>query len=164
MLCIARVEALSMPDCWIAGGFVRNAVWDCLHGFHPGANPVSDIDVIYFDAARRDPAIDLAIQNGLNDQWNGPPFSVKNQARMHLRNGHAPYASAVDATRFWLERCTAVGVSCDGSMQVAAPLGTADLLGLIVRPTLPEYRERVRQRCEEKGWLRTWPNLRLVGL
>jgi len=27
-----RVHDLGLPDCWVAAGFVRNAVWDHLHG------------------------------------------------------------------------------------------------------------------------------------
>lgn len=26
------VRSLALPDCWIGAGFVRNAVWDHLHG------------------------------------------------------------------------------------------------------------------------------------
>ncbi|WP_404943225.1 nucleotidyltransferase family protein, partial [Pseudomonas sp. DP16D-T1] len=26
------VRSLNLPDCWIGAGFVRNAVWDHLHG------------------------------------------------------------------------------------------------------------------------------------
>ena len=37
------------PDWCIAAGFVRNRVWDHLHGVVPARAPV-DIDVLYFDA------------------------------------------------------------------------------------------------------------------
>ena len=30
---LERVAQLGLPDCWIAAGFVRNAVWDVLHGW-----------------------------------------------------------------------------------------------------------------------------------
>jgi hypothetical protein len=35
-------------------------------------------------------------------------WSVWNQARMHGRNGAAPYASATDAMRFWPETAAAI--------------------------------------------------------
>jgi hypothetical protein len=37
MRLLDAVEALSLPNCWIGAGFVRNAVWDRLHD--------NDIDV-----------------------------------------------------------------------------------------------------------------------
>ncbi len=64
-------------------------------------------------------------------------WSVKNQARMHLRNGDAPYASAVEAMRGWPETATAVTARRRGpdGCEVAAPFGLEDLLGLALRPT-----------------------------
>ncbi|WRQ77412.1 nucleotidyltransferase family protein [Pseudomonas saxonica] len=29
------VRSLNLPDCWIGAGFLRNAVWDYLHGRSP---------------------------------------------------------------------------------------------------------------------------------
>jgi hypothetical protein len=40
------VRSLALPDCWIGAGFVRNAVWDHLHGREP-AFPGTDVDVIW---------------------------------------------------------------------------------------------------------------------
>ncbi len=39
------VASFGLPDCWIGAGFVRNAVWDALHG--RDVSPIStDVDVI----------------------------------------------------------------------------------------------------------------------
>ena len=43
------VRSLALPDCWIGAGFVRNAVWDHLHG--RALSPLTgDVDVLWFDA------------------------------------------------------------------------------------------------------------------
>ena len=58
------VRDLGLPDCWVAAGFVRNCVWDHLHGL--AASPLSDdIDVIWFDAADRDATRDAALEAAL---------------------------------------------------------------------------------------------------
>jgi hypothetical protein len=88
---------------------------------------------------------------------------------MHLRNDDPPYRSSADALAHWLETPTAVAVRLnrDGSLELLAPLGTADLLGLVVRPTpharahknrLAAYRERVAR----KNWPAKWPKMRVV--
>ncbi|WP_312467639.1 nucleotidyltransferase family protein, partial [Stutzerimonas nitrititolerans] len=35
------VSALGLPDCWVAAGFVRSAVWDRQHGRKRSINPTS---------------------------------------------------------------------------------------------------------------------------
>jgi uncharacterized protein len=94
----------------------------------------------------------------------GIQWSVKNQARMHERNGDRPYTSAVEAMRYWPETATAVAVRRHGPDQckVAAPWGLDDLLSLVLRPT-PRFRGEKRyvyeERLRTKGWLTTWPRL-----
>src|SRR3546814_21193256 len=51
------VKALALPDCWVAAGFVRSAVWDHLHGRDSSPLP-ADIDVIWSDPDRPDKASD----------------------------------------------------------------------------------------------------------
>jgi uncharacterized protein len=46
---LRAARTLALPDWCIAAGFVRNRVWDHLHGIVPARAP-ADIDVIYFDA------------------------------------------------------------------------------------------------------------------
>ncbi len=94
------------------------------------------------------------------------PWSVKNQARMHRRNGDAPYADTTDALRFWLETPTAVAIRIadDGGALLLAPFGIEDLLGMVSRPT-PRGREKLsqyRQRMREKNWPARWPRVRIV--
>jgi hypothetical protein len=58
---LTAVEKLGLPDCWVAAGFVRNPVWDALHGF-PWSASYTDIDVVYFDPLNIDPKHDDVIE------------------------------------------------------------------------------------------------------
>jgi hypothetical protein len=162
---LAAVEALGLPDCWIGAGFVRSAVWDALHGRAP-AVPDGDVDVVWFDRARAGAAEDRAIEAALALREPAVRWSVKNQARMHARNGDAPYASTEDALRAWPESATAVAVrSRAGILEILAPFGLVDLFALIVRPTPSFTGERqayVQARVGAKRWLERWPLLRVV--
>jgi uncharacterized protein len=161
---LRAVRTIDLPDWWIGAGFVRNAVWDHLHGY-AAPTPLNDIDVIWFDPSEAEAALDDRLTALLGALWPGLPWSVKNQARMHKGNGDPPYASAVDAMRYWPETATAVAVSLDRNdgLTLAAPFGVTDLASLTLRPT-PHCRahrlERYRERLERKGWLATWPKLR----
>ena len=157
------VRSLRLPDCWIGAGFVRNAVWDSLHGRAP-SSPSGDVDVVWFDPERTDPSADREIEVALRILDPSVAWDVKNQARMHLRNGDAPYVSATDAIRCFPETATAVAVrrSAHDHCDIAAPFGLDDLFGLIVRPT-PSFADEKRRlydkRVQAKGWLETWPLL-----
>lgn len=144
------VRRMRLPDCWIGAGFVRAAVWDHLHGRQ--MSPLSgDVDVLWFDPGRISPSIDQQIQTELRALVPSVAWSVKNQARMHLRNGDAPYASTLDAMRYWPETATAVAVrrSDQGRCEIAAPYGLDDLVGLILRPT-PRFASEKRQIFDER--------------
>jgi hypothetical protein len=162
---LALVRSLGLPDCWVGAGFVRNAVWDHLHGRTPSSLP-ADVDVLWFDPKQADPSEDEKLEAMLRANDPSVRWSVKNQARMHTRNGDSPYASATDAMRFWPETATAVAVrrTDQDHCQVAAPYGLDDLFGLVVRPT-PRFARDKRQIYEErikaKGWIATWPHLRI---
>lgn len=161
------VSALKLPDCWIGAGFIRNAVWDHLHG-QECSTPAGDVDVIWFDPRRMSSCEDRRLEATLSAAEPGVVWSVKNQARMHTRNGDDPYLSAIDAMRFWPETATAVAVRRSGNNEcdIAAPLGLEDLISLVVRPTKrfsQEKRQEYENRLLSKGWLSTWPLLKTRG-
>src|SRR5262245_735899 len=87
---LAALRSLRLPDCWIAAGFVRNRVWDHLCGIVP-ARPVADVDVVYFDTGDPEGAREVAHESALRALSPRTPWQVRNQARMHLRHGDAPY-------------------------------------------------------------------------
>jgi hypothetical protein len=93
----------------------------------------------------------------------GRPGQVRNQARMHRRNGHAPYNGAVDGISRWLETATAVAARwTPAGLEIAAPHGLGDLLDLIVRPVPGADPAFVHDRVQSKRWLERWPRLRVV--
>ena len=165
MRVLGLARELGLPDCWVAAGFVRSSVWDHLHGRPPLlAAGAADVDVIWHDPDDALPARDAALEAALRGRDGTLAWSVKNQARMHTRNGDAPYASATDAMRHWPETATAVGVRLarDGTIDVAAPFGLDDLFGLVVRPTPRFAADKyplVLERLRTKDWQAAWPRL-----
>ncbi len=163
---LGAVERLGLPDCWIGAGFVRDAVWDDLHRRAPSP-PTGDVDVVWFDRAEPSPTRDRALEAALAAGDPGVRWSVKNQARMHERNGDAPYGSTEDAIRRWPETATAVAVrAAAGRLDVLAPYGLADLFAMTVRPT-PGFADArlavVVERVRAKRWRERWPLVRIAG-
>jgi len=162
---LGHVRDLKLPDAWIGAGFVRAAVWDSLAG-RPSPLP-EDIDVIWHDPRRACPARDLALERRLARAAPRAQWSVKNQGRMHARNGYAPYACSLQALAGWPETATAVAVrlSPDHGLEVLAPFGLRDLFDGVIRPTprfLGAKRAVFEARWQAKGWLDRWPFLRVA--
>ncbi len=167
MQVLERVAGLTLDDCWIGAGFVRNKVWDHLHG-HEARTPLNDVDVIYFRPGDKSPESDKELERCLARGAPDIPWSVKNQARMHLVNGEAAYLSSADAISRWPETATAIGLSLDarGALRLLAPHGVEDLLGLKVVPTAHFRRSAARmqmfkRRLVGKRWAETWPKLEI---
>jgi hypothetical protein len=157
------VAGLDLPDCWIGAGFVRNAVWDHLHK-RPVAPLNADVDVIWYDRHCAEAAEDRRLESRLHAIEPSIRWSVKNQARMHSRNGDTAYSSATDAMRYWPETATAVAAQRHGldGCNIAAPLGFDDLLNLVLRPTARfrvEKRTVYEDRIRTKDWTGCWPLL-----
>ncbi|MDJ0390823.1 nucleotidyltransferase family protein [Roseomonas sp. E05] len=165
---LAALARLDLPDAWIGAGFVRNAVWDALHGRPPGLRPGADLDVVFF--APQEAVPETAVEAALHAALPGLAWSARNQARMHRRNGDAPYADTADALRHWPETATAIAARCGpAGIEFLAPLGLEDLFGLVVRPGpafagRPEKLRLVAERIVQRGWCARWPKLRLIGL
>lgn len=132
------------------------------------SSPASDVDVIWHDPRRVSPAEDLRHEAALRAVEPSIAWSVKNQARMHERNGDAPYASAMEAMRYWPETATAVAARRQGSdyCEIVAPFELNDLLALVLRPT-PRFSGEKRwvyeDRVRTKGWTLLWPRLQEAG-
>jgi hypothetical protein len=163
---LGLVRGLGLPDCWVAAGFVRNAVWDHLHGRRAGSL-TGDVDVVWFSRALADASEDRSLEAELRSLDPTIGWSVKNQARMHRRNSDVPYSSTEDAMSHWPETATSVGVQLTewGGLRIAAPFGLDDLFALVVRPTpgfADEKRPMFLARVHDKDWLAAWPLLRLT--
>ncbi len=163
---LKAVEALGLRDAWIGAGAIRNAVWDCLHGYEVTVAAGSDADVVYFDAESAYASQDLAIESRLRAHMPDVPWQVRNQARMHEQNGDPPYRDTEDAIRCWPETATAIAARiAGGRIEVIAPHGVDDLVRLIVRPTsaFSHKQDLYAARLAAKGWARRWPRLTFVA-
>ncbi|WP_373952666.1 nucleotidyltransferase family protein [Vibrio pomeroyi] len=154
------VSQLGLPQCYVAAGFVRNRVWDHLHGFD-APTPLNDIDVIYFD--RNDTPYESAIRYEAQLQESLPELNwqVRNQANMHIRNKDKPYQSSLDAMSYWPEKETAIAVkqNCDGEIECISAFGLESLFDLKITPNPNRNRDVFDQRVQSKNWLTHWPKL-----
>lgn len=162
---LGQVRALDLPDCWIGAGFVRDAVWAILHDRSPELH--GDVDVIWFDRTDTSETQDREIEARLRSAVGNICWSVKNQARMHIGNGDAPYTSSEDAMRFWPETATAVAVrrTWQDQCDLIAPLGLTDLLTLTLRPAgafAKQKRAIFEERVKSKNWTARFPLLDLI--
>lgn len=167
MRILVLVNSLHLPGCWVGGGLIRNTVWDALGLCGSAPRPSGDVDVLWFDPVHSSSAIDQELDQQLGSLDPSVQWSVKNQSRMHTRNGDAPYQSTMDAMKYWPETATATAARCNaaGDIEILAPFGLDDLFQGVIRPTprfMTEKRAIFDQRCREKGWLEHWPFLRVV--
>jgi hypothetical protein len=167
MRCLSVLATHGPAGAWIGAGFVRNAVWDHLSGQNTEALPLADLDVVFHEPFNLAAEQDAAFEGALRTAAPYLPWSVRNQARMHERNGHRPYRDVADALTHWPETATAIAARLrPKGVEILAPFGVADVLGMILRPT-PAFRtkpEVVRARLEAKGWRARWPKLHVIGL
>lgn len=156
---LKAVKTLKLEDCWVGAGFIRNKVWDVLHNYKrytPG-----DVDVLYFDPDKCGKEYDLKIEAYLKVHHPKFDWSVKNQARMHIQNNHAPYKNCEDAIAHWPETATAVAVRLnDGhNLEIIAPYGLRDLFHLYLRQSPLSSASVFQKRLKEKQWVSKWPQL-----
>lgn len=154
-------------DYWIAGGFIRNLVWDVLSGTKR-PTPINDIDVVYHrmpqigDTLTHMEEDDLFFTDVLTSARPGFRWEVCNQARMHAWHGLPPYGSLEAACGLWADKesCVMAQLGDDGGIRVYAPYG---MFGLMVspNPTLAHrpdiYRKRIASKRE--SWVKCWPQL-----
>jgi hypothetical protein len=163
MRCLRAMQSLNLPDCYLGAGFLRNAIWDSLHDKRE-MTPLNDVDVVYFD--RNDCSLDTEQQwqHRLSHLMPEIHWEVRNQARMHLKHGHAPYVSCGDGIARWVEVQTCVGVrlEADDHLHFFAPFGLEENWSLRVsmNPDFPQP-EVFRRRIANKHWLTLWPELRV---
>jgi hypothetical protein len=164
---LAAARSLNLPDWMIAGGFIRNRIWDGLHHFRePSA--LTDIDLIYFDRENTDENVEKERDLELGKIFPAP-WSTKNQARMHTIHNFPPYASSEEALSFWVANpnCIGVRLETDDTLQLFAPNGIDELLKLQVRPN-KKWLDRIGTKegipyflnyAEIRHWKEKWPLL-----
>lgn len=161
-------KSLELPDWWICAGFVRSKIWDTLHNYEVRTT-TPDVDVIYFDPFRKDELYEQSLEKKLINLDASIPWSVKNQARMHVVNNMPPYSSSIDAISKFPETATALGVTLDelNNVILTAPCGIEDVIALQVRPTAHflETKERLHMynaRVTKKNWQNKWSNITIT--
>ncbi|WP_174615291.1 nucleotidyltransferase family protein [Virgibacillus ihumii] len=164
---LTTAKSLNLPDWWVCAGFVRSKIWDILHGYSE-RTPMPDIDVIYFDDTNISETEEKKLERNLNNMHPNIPWSVKNEARMHLVNKIPSYSSSFDAISKFPETATSLGVKLDerNALTLAAPHGVDDLLNLEVKPTdyFKEDKERVaiyEERIAKKNWKSNWDKIKI---
>lgn len=165
MRILSYVKNLNLNDSWIGGGFVRNAIWDYVHGIRTPLGEF-DIDIIYYDKQDLDPEFDLELEQKLLACDHKQKWSVKNQARMHERNRDEPYTDCADAISKWPETATAIAIRINDfdELELLAPFGCADIFNLNIQPT-PHFQKKisiVQDRIKNKNWLLIWPKLNII--
>ncbi|MEH7011664.1 nucleotidyltransferase family protein [Neobacillus niacini] len=164
---LETANSLNLPDWWVCAGFVRSKIWDTLHGYSE-RTPIPDIDVIYFEPSCLDESEEKKLEEKLLSLKPNIPWSVKNEARMHLKSNMSPYSSSVDAISKFPETATALGVKLDnkGKVVLTAPWGLEDVINLEVKPTayFRDDKEKMKlygERVSKKKWESIWQRLRI---
>ncbi|NQX46762.1 nucleotidyltransferase family protein [Paenibacillus tritici] len=161
-------STLQLPDWWVCAGFVRSKIWDVQHGL-TARTPLADIDVIYYDPGDLRKEAEKSWEAQLKSRYPGIPWSVKNQARMHIVNNLPPYSSSTDGMSKFPETATALGLSLteDGQLILAAPHGVQDAVQLVLRPSPyfaahPHLLPVFERRIAGKNWQSLWSGLRIL--
>lgn len=161
MAVLSIVRDLNLKDGWIGAGFVRNKVWNELHNL---PNPLTtDIDVIYFDIENAESHFNEQIEKELIEKHPHLQWSVKNQAKMHIRNGHSSYTSTENAISYWPETAIAMRLNSENQLECLAPYGLDDLFNLVVAPTPKTNAATYNSRLKAKAWQQKWKNLKVFS-
>ncbi|MGN7402047.1 nucleotidyltransferase family protein [Cytobacillus praedii] len=167
---LRNAKKLNLPDWWICAGFVRSKIWDVLHGFMERTR-IPDVDVIYYDQTNLDELEEKRLEKELYSLLPAIPWSVKNQARMHVINNFPPYLSSVDAISKFPETVTGLGVKLDDddNLILTAPCGIRDVLNMEVKPT-PIFKEMkeltliYEERLKKKSWSSVWDKVTVTHI
>ncbi|MEK4300704.1 nucleotidyltransferase family protein [Oceanobacillus sp. FSL W8-0428] len=164
---IKAASTLNLPDWWICAGFIRSKIWDTLHGFNERTE-TPDVDVIYFDNTNINENFEKELENKLISIIPNIPWSVKNEARMHVLNNLPPYTSSEDAISKFPETATALGVKLDKDHNLAltTPCGIDDVINLELKPTpffieTKELAAIYEERIVKKNWKAVWQKIKV---
>ncbi|MCC2513506.1 nucleotidyltransferase family protein [Bacillus cereus] len=165
---LQMAKSLELPDWWICAGFVRSKIWDTLHDYE-AKTAMPDVDVIYYDSLHQDEIYEQSLETKLMNIDATIPWSVKNQARMHVVNNMPPYSSSVNAISKFPETATALGVTLDelNNVILTALCGIEDVLSLQVKPTAHFLKSKERlhmykNRVIKKNWQSKWPSITIT--
>ncbi|MBI9103771.1 MAG: nucleotidyltransferase family protein [Spirochaetales bacterium] len=152
---------LNLPQCYVAAGFVRNMIWDHLHGYDP--SKLNDIDVIYYDLYDTSVNTISEIETELLIKSPEHNWQVRNQAVMHKRNNDLQYASSIDAMSYWPEKETAVGIRkvSENQFEVISAFDIELLFSNSITYNPKRDIGVFKNRVDSKNWLTKWPKLNI---
>lgn len=164
MKIITFASSLNLPDWMIGAGFVRNKVWDYLHGYEKEKVETGDIDLIYFDQINIDKLKDIELSKKVSRQ-TGVEWEIVNQAYTHKWHNRGPYKNTEEALADWVEipTCVAVSLSQNGELRLHVPYGIEDLVNLVVKknPNCSDSKS-YKDRVTSKQWQKKWPRLKII--
>jgi len=161
---LQEAEKLNLSGWMIGAGFLRNKVWDYLHGIKRDIADTNDIDLVYLNKEN----ISEENDNNLSEKMSGTfglRWEIINQAYTHKWYNHEPYSTTEEGISHWVETPTCVAVTLEnGEPVIIAPHGINDLVNLKVKPS-PSSSDNLDlfyKRIEDKKWLSKWPKLEVV--
>jgi hypothetical protein len=133
---LKAMRNLDLPDCWLAGGAVRNTVWKHLYG-EDCQLTIKDFDVVFFekDSGRE---VEAKAKEALTAQFPHHLFDVKNQASFgHWRPWRYQFISTTDGIAHFLHTATGIGIRLndEGIVEYCSEYGLDDLFAGILRFT-----------------------------
>jgi hypothetical protein len=158
----------AIEDGWVAGGFVRNLIWDMTIG-PGGISRPDDVDVILMGCGESSARADSRHEQVLRKAMAGVNWSVRDQARMHTRSNDAPYETLKEAVEVFPDTSSAIAVRLNGldALEIIAPFGLQDAFGGVLRasPRIARDDPRFERLLERKlrTWRSRWPELRVVS-
>lgn len=106
MMSVLRIaERQNLKDWVIGAGFIRNKVWNYLHGFVNEKVDTPDIDLVYFNKERNNPEQDEKLSEKLKKE-TGINWEIINEAFAHTWNHRPAYTSTEDTLSKWAETTT----------------------------------------------------------
>ena len=164
LMSVLRAMRSVNGQLWLGGGAIRNCVWDSLTG---RTTLHDDFDIVYFDAGDISQSAEQALEDKVSILLPKVlRISVKNQARMHLVNSEPQRDSLIDAVGNWPETATSIAVRLIDAdkLDLIAPHGLDDLMGLVVRPTAyhQTHDEAFKKRIHTKDWRKNWPEVQVI--
>ena len=136
MAILKAMRNLDLPDCWLAGGAIRNTVWQHLYGSDCQLT-IKDFDIVFFDKDAGRP-VEVKAKESLIAQFPGLLFDVKNQASFgHWRPWRYQFTSTTDGIAHFLHPATGIGIrlSNDETFEYCSEYGLSDLFQGILRST-----------------------------
>lgn len=161
---LQTAQRLNLNDWCIGAGFVRNFVWDKINN-KSSLTKLNDVDLVYYDENDLSSQTDIRYEDELKGQFD-VNWSVKNQARMHIKNNATKYISTADAMSYWPELETAVGIRLngDGIFELVAPFGVSRLFdNTITMNERLRNKQDFHDRIKNKRWLQTWTALKIIS-